>query len=203
MKKGNATRDTIIDEALAQAVIVGLEGLTVGTLASRLELSKSGLFAHFKSREALQLAVLQAAIDRFALRVVVPAFSDAEGRYRLRRLFLRHLDWISEGDGAGGCLFVTAAQEFDDRPGAVRDLLVRSQKEWRNVICKVVEDATKNGEFRKDTDSEQLAFELAGIALSYQLSLKLLQDQRARKLAERSFDRLERSVLLKARNEAA
>ena len=75
MKKGKATRDAIIDEALSQAVIVGLEGLTVGTLASRLELSKSGLFAHFKSREALQLAVLQAARDRFALSVVVPAFS--------------------------------------------------------------------------------------------------------------------------------
>lgn len=200
MKKGNATKDAIVDEALSQAVRLGLEGITVGTLASKLELSKSGLFAHFKSREALQLAVLQAAIDRFALRIVVPAFSGTDGRYRLRRLFLRYLDWISEGDGAGGCLFVTASQEFDDRPGAVRDLLVRSQKEWRNVICSVVDDAIKNGEFRKDTDSRQLAFELAGIALSYQLSLKLLQDEKARKLAERSFDRLERSVLLKARH---
>jgi AcrR family transcriptional regulator len=200
MKKGSATKDAIVDEALSQAVRLGLEGITVGRLASKLELSKSGLFAHFKSREALQLAVLQAAIDRFALRVVVPAFSGTDGRHRLRRLFLRYLDWISEGDGAGGCLFVTASQEFDDRPGAVRDLLVRSQKEWRNVICSVVDDAIKNGEFRKDTDSGQLAFELAGSALSYQLSLKLLKDEQARKLAERSFDRLERSVLLKARH---
>ncbi|SEE27880.1 transcriptional regulator, TetR family [Rhizobiales bacterium GAS191] len=190
MGKGEVTRAAIISEALSQAVVGGLEGLTLGVLASSLKLSKSGLFAHFKSKEALQLAVLETAIDRFTRKVVVPALSKAEGVARLEMLFGNYLDWIRRGDGSGGCLFVTVAQEVDDRPGPVRDLLVESQTKWRGVLGQCVADTVKAKTFRADADPNQIVFEMVGIALSFQHSLKLFGDKRARLLAEQAFARL-------------
>ena len=123
MAKGSATRDAIIGEALSQAVRIGLEGITVGGLASSMNLSKSGLFAHFKSKEALQLAVVEEAIARFGRSVVEPALKTNSPGARLDRLFLGYLDWIRGNKQADGCLFITAIQEFDDQPGAIRDRL--------------------------------------------------------------------------------
>ncbi|SDR52860.1 transcriptional regulator, TetR family [Rhizobiales bacterium GAS113] len=190
MGKGEVTRAAIISEALSQAVVGGLEGLTLGVLASSLKLSKSGLFAHFKSKEALQLAVLETAIDRFTRKVVVPALPKPEGVARLGMLFGNYLDWIRRGDGSGGCLFVTVAQEVDDRPGPVRDLLVESQTKWRGVLGQCVADAIKAKTFRADADPNQIVFEMVGIALSFQHSLKLFGDKRARLLGDRAFARL-------------
>lgn len=190
MSKGGNTRETIIGEALAQAVELGLEGVTLGVLANRLKLSKSGLFAHFKSKEALQLAVLESAIERFRASVIGPAFSQPKGRGRVQALVANWLDWLQGGAGSKGCLFVTAAQEYDDRPGALRDLLVRSQQEWHGALRWAAAQAVTLGEFRKDLDVDQFVFQLIGIALAFQQAQKLLDDPGARRQAEAAFGSL-------------
>ena len=190
MGKGEATREFIVDEALSQAIKLGLEGLTLGVLADTLGLSKSGLFAHFRSKEALQIAVLEEAIARFARKVLEPAMTEPEGKARLETLFHRYLDWIKGGKETVGCLFMTAAQEFDDRPGAVRDRLVSAQTEWRAMLAHTVSDAVAKKEFRADSDPKQIAFEIVGIALVYQQSAKLLRDHGAGARAKRAFAEL-------------
>ena len=190
MSKGANTRETIIGEALSQAVELGLEGVTLGVLASRLNLSKSGLFAHFKSKEALQIAVLEAAIDRFRAQVAGPAFAKPKGRGRVAALFEHWLAWLQGGEAVPGCLFVTAAQEYDQRPGAVRDLLVRSQVEWHGALRWAVAQAITQGEFRRDLDPDLFVFQMIGIALGYQHMQKLMNDPEALSRAHAAFDRL-------------
>src|SRR5687767_2055842 len=120
MGKGAVTREAIIDEALAQATRLGFEGLSLAPLAGSLGLSKSGLFAHFKSKEVLELAVLEEAIARFRRQVIEPSLS-APREERLSTIFERYLDWLAGKGKKAGCLFVTLVQEYDDRPGPIRD----------------------------------------------------------------------------------
>lgn len=190
MTKGEATRAAIVSEALSQAVVVGLEGISLGALAEALNLSKSGLFAHFKSKEALQIAVLEEAIERFKHFVVGPGLAAAAGRERLRTLFVRYLDWIKGKHEAGGCPFTVFAQEFDDRPGPLRDLLARSQRDWRALLARSAAEAFLSTK-RRPTDPAQIAFELVGIALSYQLASRLLGESGARQRAMAAFERVE------------
>ncbi|MFC3228892.1 TetR/AcrR family transcriptional regulator [Marinibaculum pumilum] len=190
MSKGANTRETIIGEALSQAVELGLEGVTLGVLASRLNLSKSGLFAHFKSKEALQIAVLEAAVDRFRAQVATPAFAKPKGRGRVAALFEHWLAWLDGGEAAPGCLFVTAAQEYVQRPGPVRDLLVRSQVEWHGALRWATAQAMTQGDFRKDLDPDLFVFQMIGIALGYQHMQKLMNDPEALGRAHAAFDRL-------------
>ena len=175
----NTTRDAIIDEGLSQAVVFGLDGISIGGLASSLNLSKSGLFAHFKSKEALQLAVLDEAIERFARQVVAPALKAATPIQKLDRLFLGYLDWIRGDRQTGGCLFITAIQEFDERPGPVRDRLVASQMAWRATLEGAAREAIAAGG-KPEPGPNVFVFELIGIALAYQHSQKLFRDKRAR-----------------------
>jgi AcrR family transcriptional regulator len=188
MGKGEKTRAVIVDEALSQAVLVGLDGLSLGTLARSLGLSKSGLYAHFKSKEALQLAVLEAAIERFKTYVIAPGLAFAPGSARLRTLFVRYLNWIEGKHSAGGCPFTVFAQEFDDKPGAVRELLAALQQEWRALLARSVEEAVGNAP--PERSPSQTAFEIVGIALSYQMATRLLGDVSARQRAMSAFDRL-------------
>ncbi|MGD2131937.1 MAG: TetR/AcrR family transcriptional regulator [Maricaulaceae bacterium] len=190
MRKGEATRETIVGEALSQAVTLGLEGVSLGPLADSLGLSKSGLYAHFKSKEALQLAVLDEAVERFARLVIAPAMKKPAGLARLRALFAGHLDWIKGEHAAGGCPFSTFVQEFDDRPGRVRTSLAASQKEWRRLLSAATRDAVRGGQLPSDLDADQVAFELAGAAMSYQVSNDLLDDRTARRRAMRAFERI-------------
>ena len=190
MAKGSVTRDAIIGEALSQAVRIGLEGITVGGLASSMNLSKSGLFAHFKSKEALQLAVVEEAIARFGRSVVEPALKTNSPGARLDRLFLGYLDWIRGNKQADGCLFITAIQEFDDQPGAIRDRLVESQQGWRRQLASTARETIKAGEMPAKDDVDLFVFELVGIALAYQHACKLFQDRRARATVEKAFARL-------------
>jgi AcrR family transcriptional regulator len=193
-KRGVGTRDAIVSEALKLASRIGLEGLSLAPLAERLSLSKSGLFAHFKSKEALQVVVIEEAIARFKREVIAPG-ADAQGpAERLAKVFARYLTWIRGAEDDGGCLFLTVVQEFDDRPGPVRDLLVMSQREWRAFIESVVREGVADGSFRPDTDPAQVAFEFVGAGLSYQHALKLLDDPRAKSLALAAFDRLSLSI---------
>ncbi|HZH02659.1 MAG TPA: TetR/AcrR family transcriptional regulator [Myxococcaceae bacterium] len=190
MNKGSSTRQAIVDEALRRATRVGLENVTIGVLAEALDLSKSGLFAHFKSKEALQKAVLNEAVVRFTAQVVQPALKAKAGCARLRKLMAGYFDWLEGRGDLPGCPFVTLAQEYDDRPGELRATLVTYQRDWRGLLMEMVRTAISGGELASDTDPHQLAFELVGIALAFQHSHKLLDDRAARRRAEIAVDKL-------------
>jgi len=188
MRKGDLTRQSILAHAAGLASRVGLEGLTIGRLADDLDLSKSGLFAHFRSKEALQMKVLEHAATRFTEVVIRPALAAPRGEPRLRALFERWRRWPKESGMPGGCFFVQAAAELDDQPGPARDLLVRQQKDWLDVIATVVRTAIAEGHFRKDVDPEQLAFDLYGVMLAWHHAARLLRDARAETRARAAFD---------------
>jgi AcrR family transcriptional regulator len=194
MTKGLRTRHQIVDRALDLAGSVGLENVTLGNLASELELSKSGLFAHFKSKEALQLAVLTEAIERFIATVVRPALTEPRGEPRFVALFERYLAWIGRATApnvaAGRCIFMALSQEYDDRPGEIRDAVVRSQQDWRGAVARAARIAVEEKHFRADLDVDQVAFEVVGIAMTYQQSSKLLADPAAESRARAAFDAL-------------
>jgi AcrR family transcriptional regulator len=190
VRKGEKTRAAILDEALRLASAVGLEGLTIGHLADELELSKSGLFAHFASKENLQVQLLERAAERFQEVVVRPALAEPAGERRLRALLERWLEWPKRVRQPGGCIWVAAATELDDRPGAARQRLVAIWREWLATLAHVVRRAQEVGELRKDLDPEQVAFELNGIALTWHLHSRLLGDARALERARAAFERL-------------
>lgn len=190
MGKGEQTRDAILERAIRLASQVGLEGLTIGRLAGALDLSKSGLFAHFASKEALQVQTLERAGEQFVEVVVRPALAEPRGEPRLRALFERWLRWPELVPQPGGCLFVQAAAELDDRPGPARDLLVALQREWLAALATAVRSARAEGHFRRDVDPEQVAFELLGIMLSTHHAARLLRDPKAAARARRAFERL-------------
>ncbi|HJL15844.1 MAG TPA: TetR/AcrR family transcriptional regulator [Sandaracinaceae bacterium LLY-WYZ-13_1] len=173
MKKGESTRRAILDDALAQASVLGLDGLTIGTLARRTGMSKSGLFAHFRSKEGLQIQVLEEARDRFVSRVVSPALKHPRGEPRVRALFERWMDW--EAHLPGGCPFIPAASELDDQQGPVREHLVDIQRDWVDTLRAVARTAVREGDFRADLDVAQWAFELWGLVLSYHWYARLLE----------------------------
>src|SRR5687767_9089309 len=135
MKKGELTHRAILEHAVGLASRLGLEGLTIGRLAEDLELSKSGLFAHFQSKEALQVEVLRHAGERFVEEVIRPALKAPRGEARLKALFTRWLEWARGKSLPGGCLFVAAATELDDKEGPVRDELVRTQRQWVGFLA--------------------------------------------------------------------
>jgi len=191
MRKGERTRRDILDQAVALATRVGLEGLSIGSLAARLDLSKSGLFAHFGSKEDLQLQTLKQAQLRFEETVVRPALAAPYGLARLRALFTNWLNSLGQGENAaGGCLMLAASFEYDDRPGAVRALLLSGQRELRGTIAKAIRLAIEERRLRADTDPWQLTFELFGIVLAAHHDLRLLGDPRALDRARGALDRL-------------
>lgn len=198
MRKGDATRQGILAHAAGLASQLGLDGLTIGRLAEDLELSKSGLFAHFRSKEALQLQVLEHAAARFTEVVLRPALAAPRGEPRLRAVFERWRRWPKESGMPGGCFFVQAAVELDDQPGPVRDLLVRQQKDWLDAIATVVRSGVAEGHFRRDVDPEQVAHELHGIMLGWHHAARLLRDPKAEARARAAFE----ALVARARAEA-
>jgi AcrR family transcriptional regulator len=185
--KGEETRQAILDEAAAQASHVGLGGLTIGSLATQTRLSKSGLFAHFRSKEHLQLQVLVHTRHRFVDSVIRPALAVPRGEPRMRELFERWLAWDSR---PGGCLFVAAQMELDDQPGPVRDELVSGQRDWMDTIAHVFSTGIREGHFRADADPEQFASDLNGVMLSFHSNSRLLADPKAAERARVAFERL-------------
>ena len=190
MLKGERTKAAILDKATGLASQVGLTGLTIGVLADDLHLSKSGLFAHFKSKEALQIDVLNHAADRFRELVVRPALREPRGAPRIRALFERWLAWGRDEALPGGCVFVAATAELDDRPGPVRERLVELQRDWLTTLALSFRKGVEAGRFRVQADPAQLAQDLYGIMLSYHLHTRLLGDAGAETRARRAFDRL-------------
>ncbi len=190
MAKGQVTRQTILDRAVAVSSVTGLEKLTIGQLADDLKLSKSGLFAHFKSKEGLQLAVLDQAVDRFTELVVRPALKEPRGEPRVRALFERWMGWSRNTILPGGCLFVTASVEFDDQPGPVRDFLVRAQQDWVDLIATTARYAVEVGHFRSNLVGKRFAQELYGILLAHYHFTRLLADPDAEARTRAAFEHL-------------
>ena len=190
MSKGEQTRERILERAFRLAGREGLEGLSIGALASDLGLSKSGLFAHFGSKEDLQIAVLAAAAERFQEAVTKPAVRGPRGAGRIRRLFENWLLWSMDPTLPGGCLFNAAASELDDREGRARDFLVGSQRELLDFVAGTARQAIEQGEFRKDLDCEDFAFDLYALMLGFNHSRRLLRDPRSEERTRAAFERL-------------
>lgn len=201
--KGEQTRAAILDEALKIASKLGLEGLTIGSLAEATGMSKSGLFAHFGSREDLQLAVLEHAAQLYGEKVFVPVLKIERGLPRLRALFERWLDWALESGLPGGCIMISAAIEYDDRPGPIRDAAIANQHRGNAITKKAVRLAIDEGHLAPSTDPEQISFEMLGIVLASHNHRRLLGDREARKRALTAFDELVSRHAAPARSRAA
>jgi len=187
VSKGDETRQTILARAFELAKTVGLSGLSIGRLAEETGLSKSGLFAHFGSKEALEVAVVEEASRQFVQEVMVPALREPRGEPRVRALCER---WLAWGQRPGGCFFVGASAELDDRPGPPRDAMVRASKDWIDEIAKAVRIAVREGHFRTDLDCDQLAFELYGAMLGAHTFLQFLRDPLALQRTRTAIDRI-------------
>lgn len=190
--KGSATRDAIIDRAYGIACSTGLEGLSIGPLAQAVGMSKSGVFAHFGSREDLQLAVLHSAGERFTHHVLLPALKHRRGLPRLRAIVEAWFDWVRHTH-EGGCLYLAAVSEFDDRPGPIRDRLIEFEIRWRNELARAIQYAVDAGELRADTDPQQLAFEVYGLALMVHHEAGLFGYEAAQSRGQRAYERLIKS----------
>ena len=165
--KGEETRSAILDRALRLSSTIGLEGLSLGMLAGEVGLSKSGIFAHFASKEDLQIEVIRRARDWFVERVMAPALQEPRGEPRFRAMFENWLAWDRSADLPGGCVFMTFAHELDDQPGALRDELVAALRDWIDTLKTAGRIAIEEGHFRSDLDVDQLVFECYGIALAH------------------------------------
>jgi AcrR family transcriptional regulator len=194
VSKGASTRDAVLGHALALASEVGLEGVTIGTLADRAKMSKSGLFAHFESKEALQIAVLDEAVRRFVEHVVAPALRKARGEPRLRALLENWLLWANADFMPGGCVFIASIAELDDRPGPVRDRLASSQSDWLETLATAIRIAIAEGHFRADVDADQLAQEFLTLAYGTHLISRLLRDPKTETRLHTAVERLLASV---------
>jgi AcrR family transcriptional regulator len=190
VRRGEETHQAILGQAAQVASRRGLAGLTIGALAEELHLSKSGLFAHFHSKETLQVQTLQFAARLFVERVVRPALETPRGEPRVRALFEGWMQWARADILEGGCLFVAAATEVDDQEGPVRDELVRQQRDWMDLIVNVARTGVDEGHFRPDLDTRQLAHDLYGVMLAFHHARRLLRDPEAESRARRGFEAL-------------
>jgi AcrR family transcriptional regulator len=176
------------------ASVHGFDGISIGRLANEAGMSKSGLFGHFGSKEALQHAILEFVVDDFKGRVIAPALQRATGEARLRALFSGWLDWTGQERLTGGCPLMTASVELDDQPGPLREHLVAQQEAWLDCIRRMAQKAVAEGVFRDGLDTRQFAFEFQGIGLGYNFARRLLNDPRARNRAQTAVDRLIQSA---------
>jgi AcrR family transcriptional regulator len=189
LQKGQQTRAAILDAALNLASHMGLEGLSIGTLADVMRMSKSGVFAHFGSREELQISVVREYHRRFEDEVFHPALREARGLPRLRRLFDNWVRRVSvELDS--GCIYISGAVEFDDRPGPVRDALVEMVVTWHRALGRAIQIAIDEGHLRADTDPQQMLFELHGLILALHHDARFLRSPGAPERARRGFERV-------------
>ncbi len=186
VNKGAATRESVVGHALSIALTDGFEGLTIGNVAQSVGMSKSGVFAHFGSREDLQLAVLDAAAQRFTDNVFMPAMREKRGLPRLRAIMRHWVIWMRNE----GCPMVSAAVEYDDRPGPIRDRVVEYQTRLRRELARAVQMAIDTGELKADCDPQQLAFEIFAVELALHHDSRLFKRNDSMVRAERSMQRL-------------
>lgn len=188
LQKGQQTRAAILDAALGLASHMGLEGLSIGALAEVTQMSKSGVFAHFGSREELQISVIREYHTRFEDEVFVPAMNVPRGLPRLRELFERWIRRVSvELDS--GCIYISGAVEFDDRPGPVRDALAEMVQAWHAALARAIGLAISEGHLHADTDPTQMLFELHGLILAVHHDARFLRTPGAPDRARAGFER--------------
>jgi AcrR family transcriptional regulator len=184
--KGSATRDAILDRAYEIARFSGIEGLSLGPLATAVGMSKSGVFAHFGSREDLQLAVLESAAARFGEYVLLPALREPRGLPRLRAIMRNWFEWGHLE--AGGCVLVASVNEFDDRPGPLRERVLQNEQRWRTELQRAAQLAIDCGHLLPG-DTDQYAFELYAIPLAMLHESGLFGYARARRHGDAALDR--------------
>ena len=190
------TRQRILDTGLDLMSQVGVSGVTLGVLAADIGLSKSGLFAHFRSKEALQIALLRQTAQAAGAAVVTPAMEAPPGLERLAALVHLWFGWTARAGLRGGCPVAAALFELDDLDGEVRAEVVEMEARWRGLLAQLARDAVTGGELRADLDVDQFVWELCGIYLSHHASSRFLKDRRADQRAEAAFrDLLKRSEL--------
>ena len=195
LHKGQQTRAVILEAALGQASHMGLEGLSIGALAEVTQMSKSGVFAHFGSREELQIAVIREYHARFEEEVFFPAVREARGLPRLRALFENWVRRVSvELDS--GCIYISGAVEFDDRPGPVRDALAAMVRDWQSALERAIRLSVDAGHLKPDTDSPQMLFEIHGLILALHHDARFLRLPGAVDRARKGFDRIVQFYLL-------
>ncbi|MCX5747682.1 MAG: TetR/AcrR family transcriptional regulator [Proteobacteria bacterium] len=187
MAKGEATRQVILEHAFEIANVVGVSGLSIGRLAEATGLSKSGLFAHFGSKEALEVAVVEEASRLFVQDVLMPALREPRGEPRVRAMFAR---WTRWGLRPGGCFFVGASAELDDRPGPPRDALVQAIRDWIDALATAARIAVTEGHFHRDLDPDQFAFELYGLMVGGHTFDRFLGEASTEARMQRAFERL-------------
>ena len=189
LAKGEQTRAEIVAVALGMAARVGLEGLSIGTLAEAVGKSKSGVFAHFGSREELQISVIREYHTRFEEEVFFPSIREPRGLPRLRALFERWVRRVSvELDS--GCIYISGAVEFDDRPGPVRDALVEMVRTWHAALERAIRIAVDEGHLAADTDAQQMLFEIHGLILALHHDARFLRNAGVLERARRGFERV-------------
>lgn len=187
--KGQQTRATILEAALGLASQIGLEGLSIGALAEVTHMSKSGVFAHFGSREELQISVIREYHARFEEEIFAPSMREDRGLPRLRSLFACWVKRVSvEVDS--GCIYISGAVEFDDRPGPVRDALVAMVRTWHHALQRAIRLAIDVGHLRADTDPAQLLFEIHGLILALHHDARFMRNPGAVERAGRGFERI-------------
>jgi AcrR family transcriptional regulator len=187
--KGQQTKAAIVHAALNLATHIGLEGLSIGALAERMQMSKSGVFAHFGSREELQVSVVREYHARFEEEVFYPAMKADRGLPRLRALFGH---WIARTaiEIDQGCIYISGAIEFEDRDGPVRDALVTSMTLWLNALKRAVAQAKATGELTPDTDEAQVTFEIHGLILTLHYQARFMRSADALARAQTSFEHI-------------
>ena len=189
LQKGQQTKAAIVDAALGLATQIGLEGLSIGALAEVARMSKSGVFAHFGSREELQITVVREYFARFENEVFYPALREPRGLPRLRALFANWMKRVAV-EIQSGCIFISGAVEFDDRPGPVHDALATSFKTWLAALQRAVEQAKAEGHLRADADEQQVCFEIHGLILSLHYDARFLQNPGSLERANIGFDHI-------------
>ncbi|WP_309645839.1 TetR/AcrR family transcriptional regulator [Phenylobacterium sp.] len=185
MRKGDATKARILDETGRQAALKGFGAVSLNDVAEAVGLSKSGLFKHFESKEAMELATLEHGFDRFVAFVWAPAEALPPGRPRLEQIFDRWLDWVEVENAAGGCLIMAASIELDDQPGPLRDLLLHRVNQWRRSLAremKVLRDPQLS-----DEEAAIAGFQMKSYVLGHNDAKRLMGDTTARKTARAAF----------------
>lgn len=189
MRKGEMTRAAILDVAIHLASRDGLEGLTIGLLAEKMNMSKSGVFAHFGSREDLQIEVVKLYHRQFEQEVFYPSIKEARGLPRLEAMFAR---WIKQVtiEIASGCIYISGAVEYDDRPGEIREQLVSMVHTWQQALYRCALQAIEAGHLRADTDADQLVYEMYGLILGLHHDARFLKKSGSVERAQKGFERL-------------
>ncbi len=189
LQKGQQTKMAIVDAALGLATQYGLEGLSIGALAEATGMSKSGVFAHFGSREELQISVVHQYFVQFEQDVFYAAMEQPRGLPRVKALFANWMKLVAEEIQAG-CIFISGAVEFDDRPGPVRDALATSVQTWLGAVNRAIVLAKACGHLRPDVEEEQMAFEIHGLILALHYEARFLNKPGSIDRANKGFENI-------------